>query len=68
MIRTDSLTFINIEKSTSGVGKRFEQYYWGSGQSGGSSGSPLIINFGFKPNYDIDIKSWQILKRKCSSR
>ena len=57
MIRTDSLTFINTEKSTSGVGKNFEQYYWGSGQSGGSSGSPLIINFGFKPNYDIRFKN-----------
>jgi len=57
MIRTDSLTFINSERSTSGVGKRFEQYYWGSGQSGGSSGSPLIINFGFKPNYDTRFKN-----------
>ena len=57
MIRTDSLTFINIETSTSGVGRRFGQYYWGSGQSGGSSGSPLIINFGFKPNYDIRFKN-----------
>ena len=57
MIRTDSLTFINTEKSSSGVGKRFEQYYWGSGQSGGSSGSPLIINFGFKPNYDTRYKN-----------
>ncbi len=57
MIRTDSLTFINIEKSTSGVGSRFEQYYWGSGQSGGSSGSPIIINFGFKPNYDTRYKN-----------
>ena len=57
MIRTDSLTFINTEKSTSGVGTRFQQYYWGSGQSGGSSGSPIIINFGFKPNYDTRYKN-----------
>ena len=57
MIRTDSLTFINTETSSSGVGKRFEQYYWGSSQTGGSSGSPLIINFGFKPNYDTRSKN-----------
>ena len=57
MIRMDSLTFINTDKSTSGVGKSFEKYYWGSGQAGGSSGSPLIINFSFKPNYDTRSKN-----------
>ena len=51
MIRTDSFSFVNTETSTSGVGSAFEQYYWGSSQSGGSSGSPVIINQGFKPNY-----------------
>ena len=51
MIRTDSLTFINNETADTGSGSTFEQYYWGSGQSGGSSGSAVIINQGYKPNY-----------------
>ena len=53
MIRTDSLAFVNIEKSNSGFGKKFEQYIWGSGKyTGGSNGSPVIINLGYQPNYD----------------
>lgn len=51
MIRTDSLSFVNNETADTGSGSTFEQYYWGSGQSGGSSGSAVIINQGYKPNY-----------------
>jgi len=64
MIRMDSLTFINTEKSTSGVGKGFEKYYWGSGHAGGSFGNPLIINFGFKPNYDNRSKNPEKYSKK----
>lgn len=53
MIRTDSLAFVNIEKSKSGFGRKFEQYIWGSSKyTGGSNGSPVIINLGYQPNYD----------------
>ncbi len=51
MIRTDSLSFVNNETADTGRGSTFEQYYWGSGQTGGSSGSAIIINQGYKPNY-----------------
>ena len=51
MIRTDSLAFVNNESATIGSGNTFDQYYWGSGQSGGSSGSAVIINQGYKANY-----------------
>ena len=64
MIRMDSLTFINTEKSTSGVGKSFEKYYWGSGHAGCSSGSPLIINFGFTPNYNTRSKNPEKYSKK----
>ena len=58
MIRTDSLSFINDETAKIGmIGSNFEQYYWGSGQSGGSSGSAVIINQGYKPNYNTSSKN-----------
>ena len=55
MIRTDSLSFLDTESDS--VLGTFDQYYWGSSQTGGSSGSPVIINFGYKPNYNTTYRN-----------
>ena len=66
MIRTDSLTFLDIEKSTSGVGKDLNNIIGEAANQEVPQVVHLLLILVSNLITILDIKSRQILKGKCS--